>query len=204
MACEPGLFRHIGERPVPVAAVEPVPEAGVRFVRLTARRHWVLERRAIYKEQILLAVIVVVQHRDTAYHRFREILLRGVARRGDEADTGTIRRFAERDSRGGFGKQRAESDCRDESQGANQSLIVPDEGTRPITRLLSPAHVPTSFTGTFPGRFRVRFVSRFARIELSRSRKGSDRLRKVPLRHRDIPQIIKHFGPCRVKAGRSR
>ena len=70
-----GRSRHVGERSVVTVAVETICEAvGLAYVGLG--RHRRRHLRAVRKEEIEPAVIVVVQHRHAAAHRLDEVFLR--------------------------------------------------------------------------------------------------------------------------------
>jgi len=78
-ALKASLLRHVSERPIAIVPVKAVPEARVGFVRRRAMRHGIENLRSIYKKQVEPAIVVVVEHGDSANHRFGQVLLAGAA-----------------------------------------------------------------------------------------------------------------------------
>ncbi len=74
------FFCDIGESAVAIVVIQAVPKAGIRLVRRGARRHGILELGSVYEKQVEPAVVVVVEHSDTAAHRLRQIFFTGAAR----------------------------------------------------------------------------------------------------------------------------
>ena len=68
-ALQAGLFRYVCESAVPVVAEEPVGITGIVFFKRG-------DRRAVRKEDIQQAVVVVIEERYSSSHGFKRIALR--------------------------------------------------------------------------------------------------------------------------------
>ena len=94
-AGETGLLRDVDERAIRVLVIEAIPEVRVGLVGQFARRHRVVDLRAVGEEHVQAAVVVVVQQRHAAAHGLHQILVR---RRGVamcEVDAGRLRDVGE-------------------------------------------------------------------------------------------------------------
>ena len=85
-SAQPGLLRHVSEGAIPVVAIEPIPEGRVGLVGQLSLRHGIGEPCPIDKEDVELAIAIVIDQSNTARHRLDQILLRRRARPVQEAD----------------------------------------------------------------------------------------------------------------------
>ena len=78
-ACEgeSGFRGDVGERPIAILTVEPVPVGGLTPVEPPWELDRIFEGAAVDEEDIEQPVIVVVEERHSAAHGFDEVLLRG-------------------------------------------------------------------------------------------------------------------------------
>ena len=75
-ARKPRFLGHIHERPISLLAEQPVPVLRVRLVGPPVVRHRIRELRAVREEDVEPAVVVVVEQRDAAPHRFDQVFVR--------------------------------------------------------------------------------------------------------------------------------
>src|SRR2546421_12312711 len=74
----PIFFRDVLERSVALLAIQPIPILRAGLLRNPSFGGRVAERRAIHKKEIQAAVIIVVEQRSPAAHRFYQIFFQSV------------------------------------------------------------------------------------------------------------------------------
>jgi hypothetical protein len=98
-ALQPCLRGHVIESPVGVLLIEPVPERRVALVRLPRGSHPLVNARAIREEDVEPTVVVVIEERRAAAHRFGQELGGRFRSRVTERDAARLGEVGELDSR---------------------------------------------------------------------------------------------------------